>query len=92
MFPAVFRDGKIYSHSVDNVIFRDPPGERLPLFSLNLTPSAAQQQAVPGGWCFGLLDDESARLLPYFSWVRLYLAIALLPMVLSSPKAVQESS
>uniref|UniRef100_A0A061R745 Uncharacterized protein n=1 Tax=Tetraselmis sp. GSL018 TaxID=582737 RepID=A0A061R745_9CHLO len=44
------RDGKIYSHAVDNVIFRDPPGERLPIFSLNFTP-VGQQQPVPGGWC-----------------------------------------
>ena len=86
---AFLREGKIYSHAVDNVIFRDPPGERLPLFSLNLTPNPARQQAVPGGWCFG--DEDSARLLPYFSWFRLYLAIALLPALLSSPKAPQES-
>jgi len=74
------KDGKIYSHSVDNVIFRDPPGERLPLFALpNLTP-ARNQQPVPGGWC---LDEDSQKLLPRFSWIRLYLAAALLPSLRS---------
>ncbi|KAK9903421.1 hypothetical protein WJX75_005160 [Coccomyxa subellipsoidea] len=48
------RKGKIYEHQVDNVILRDPPMLRSPLFAgLNLTPllqPQPQTQPCPGAW------------------------------------------
>lgn len=69
------REGKIYSHSVNNVIFRDPPGERLPLFArLSLTPF---NEPVPnGGWCTFTEGDMQSLLL------RAYLA-----SILTAPKS-----
>lgn len=49
------RTGKIYEHQVNNVILRDPPMLRSPLFAgLNLTPllqPQPQAQPCPGAWC-----------------------------------------
>lgn len=44
--------GKVYEHQVDNVILRDPPMQRSPLFvGLDLTPLLQpQQQPCPGGY------------------------------------------
>ncbi|GLI62674.1 hypothetical protein VaNZ11_005350 [Volvox africanus] len=46
--------GKIYEHSVDNILLRDPPMATNPplLAGLNLQP-LAPQQPVPGAWCKG---------------------------------------
>lgn len=65
-------DGKIYEHSVDNILLRDPPMATNPplLAGLNLVPS---QQPAPGIFCKG--SDEDARwawCLQRLSWVRLY--------------------
>lgn len=47
------KDGKIYEHSVDNVLLQDPPSKKIPLFAgLNLIPSLQpQQQPCPGKFC-----------------------------------------
>ncbi len=48
--------GKVYEHQVDNVIFRDNPPLRLPIFArINLVPGAVSNggQPCPGMWvCF----------------------------------------
>lgn len=68
--------GKIYEHQVDNVIFRDNPPLRWPLFlaRLNLEPaggSLAGQQPCPGA--FSQRQEQSMDwFLRRFSWVRLY--------------------
>jgi len=70
------RDGKIYSHSVDNVIFRDPPGEKMPLFArLSLNPYG---ETVPtGGWCTCEEGEEVRDIFAQSLMLRLYLASAL---------------
>lgn len=45
--------GKIYEHSVDNVLLRDPPMAMAPnalLSALNLVPTTQGQTPVPGAW------------------------------------------
>ena len=44
------KEGKIYEHSVDNVLLQDPPSSKFPIFAgLNLIPSLqGQQQPCPG--------------------------------------------
>ncbi|GLC46074.1 hypothetical protein PLESTM_001822600 [Pleodorina starrii] len=51
--------GKIYEHSVDNILLRDPPMATNPplLAGLNLQP-LAPQQPVPGAWCKGAEPQE----------------------------------
>ncbi|KAG2487693.1 hypothetical protein HYH03_013692 [Edaphochlamys debaryana] len=52
--------GKIYEHSVDNILLRDPPMAMNPplLAGLNLQPLAGTQTPVPGAWCQGA-DSEA---------------------------------
>ncbi|KXZ50599.1 hypothetical protein GPECTOR_15g282 [Gonium pectorale] len=51
--------GKIYEHSVDNILLRDPPMITNPplLAGLNLQP-LVPQQPVPGAWCQGADPEE----------------------------------
>lgn len=63
------KNGKIYVHSVDNIIFRDPPVVQLPVFfNLSLNP-APVHQPCPGAWFRSMFFFQR------FSMVRMYAAV-----------------
>ena len=76
----------IYEHSVDNIIFRDPPVFRLPVLFAQL--SSVQRNPIPSAWC-RLSDD--CYFAQRFSWVRLYFILSVVQSLLKTcpPKAEQ---
>eukprot|EP00195_Chlamydomonas_chlamydogama_P005006 CAMPEP_0202904860 /NCGR_PEP_ID=MMETSP1392-20130828/31471_1 /ASSEMBLY_ACC=CAM_ASM_000868 /TAXON_ID=225041 /ORGANISM="Chlamydomonas chlamydogama, Strain SAG 11-48b" /LENGTH=259 /DNA_ID=CAMNT_0049592705 /DNA_START=341 /DNA_END=1120 /DNA_ORIENTATION=- len=96
------KSGRVYEHSVDNVLLRDPPMlTNLPLLAgLNLSPLQPQQTPQLGVYSMDQQEEpeaqlSSSNLLRYyyqFSWVRLYAALQATLHVLSSCNALASSS
>lgn len=81
------RNGRIYEHSVDNVLLRDPPmATNGPLLAgLNLIPQGSQQP-YPGAWCKGQVAEPSFSTYFYsVSWFRMYIALVATVQMLAVP-------
>eukprot|EP00210_Caulerpa_lentillifera_P004070 g3883.t1 len=75
------RHGKIYEHSVDNIIFRDPPVFNLPIFFAQLSTANTVSTPIPSV-CFQAEESKDGSVMSCFSWVRLYFVLSVVLSIL----------
>lgn len=82
------RDGMIYEHSVDNIIFRDPPVFNLPILFAQISTASRVTSPIPSV-CFEKMKQWSSSI-SAFSWMELCFVLSVIVSILQHQRYEEE--